>query len=73
MNSIYATKTDKGTVSSIFGVSAKPKLKYVVNHNNTLPKTFDIQIIGGTLYNSNSVSPDFNASGLTNINITYTT
>ena len=73
INSIYATKTNKGTVSSIFGVPAKPKLKCVVNHNNTLPKTFDIQIIGGTLYNSNSVSPNFNASGLTNINITYTT
>lgn len=73
MNSIYATKTNKGTVSSIFGVPAKPKLKCVVNHNNTLPKTFDIQIIGGTLYNSNSVSPNFNASGLANINITYTT
>jgi len=36
--------------SKLFGYSAYPYIKYIVNSNNTLTKTFDTQIIGGELY-----------------------
>ena len=35
---------------TLFGTPIYPYLKYVVNRNNTLPKTFDITTFGGRVY-----------------------
>lgn len=51
---LYINNKVTGGRYFLFQTDSYPLLKYVVNHNNTMTKVFDIQIIGGKLYNDRS-------------------
>ena len=51
-NSVYKQSQNEETSHLFNSLYVQPYLKYIVNTNNTLGKTYDIQIIGGNLYNS---------------------